>query len=473
MRAVSSFWSGYLVASFLIPLKACQPKKTASTYPSHSNRGRAALNDASTGALLALLIFLIFLSAFFSSSETAMLSLNRFRLKHLKKQSRAAQRAAHLLERPDRLIGLILIGNNAVNILAALIAGILFARWFGPDAGIWVTTILLTLIMLVFAEVTPKTLAALNPERLAFPYSFILAILLHPLSPTFWLVVIVNWITNAFVRLFGVDPTALTKEQISPDELRTVVDEAGQLIPDQHQDMLINILDLEKMTVDDIMVPRNEIIGLDLNDDIENLTQSILNSDHTRLPVYDGDINKIIGTLHLRRVNRLMRTGGEQLTKEAINRYCRKPYFIPEGTSLTVQLVNFQKKKHRIGFVVNEYGEVEGLATLDDLLEEIVGDYTTSVADEELEIEKLSEDEYLVQGGASVRDLNKHSGWRLPTDGAKTLSGFLVEELELIPDGPVSYQFQNLRFETREIGEKVIESCRAWRFRKPTPEADG
>lgn len=430
------------------------------------------MNDASTGALIALLVFLIVLSAFFSSSETAMLSLNRFKLKHLKKHNRAARRVAHLLERPDRLIGLILIGNNAVNILAALISGILFARWFGPEAGIWLTTILLTLIMLVFAEVTPKTLAALHPERLALPYSFVLAILLHPFSPVFWLVIVVNWITNSIVRLFGVDPTSLNQEEISPDELRTVVDEAGQLIPDQHQDMLINILDLEKMTVDDIMVPRNEIIGLDLDDDIEDLTNAILTSDHTRLPVYEGDINKIIGTLHLRRVNRMMKAGGEQVTKEAIKRYCHKPYFIPENTSLTVQLVNFQKKKHRIGFVVNEYGEVEGLATLDDLLEEIVGDYTTSVADEEHEIEKVSDQEYLVQGGASLRDLNKLAQWNIPTNGPKTLSGFLVEELELIPDGPVSYQHQNLRFETLEISDKLIENCRAWRFSKQAQETD-
>lgn len=422
------------------------------------------MNDASTGTLLALLIFLIVLSAFFSSSETAMLSLNRFRLKHLAKQNTGAKRAARLLERPDRLIGLILIGNNAVNILAALIAGIVFARWFGQEAGIWLTTILLTLIMLVFAEVTPKTLAALHPERIAFPFSAVLAVLLHPLSPFFWLVLIVNWITNRIVRLFGVDPTSLSKEQISPDELRTVVDEAGQLIPDEHQDMLINILDLEKMTVDDIMVPRNEIFGLDLDRDIKELIQTILESDHTRLPVYQGDINNIIGTLHLRRVNRLMKAGEEQITKDAIKRFSKKPYFIPENTPLSIQLINFRKFRHRIGFVVNEYGEVEGLATLDDLLEEIVGDYTTSVADDEDEIHKVSEDMYLLQGGASLRDLNKIANWNLPTSGPKTVSGFVVEMLEAIPEGPVSFEHENFRFEITEFSDKLIESCKAWRY---------
>ena len=422
------------------------------------------MNDASTGALIALLCFLVLLSAFFSSAETAMLSLNRLRLKHLQKKSRGARRAAKLLQRPDRLIGLILIGNNAVNILAALVAGIIFGRWFGTDAGIWATTILLTLIMLVFAEVTPKTLAALNPERLAFPYSAVLGILLHPVSPTYWVLLAVNWITNTIVRLFGVDPTKLDKEQISPDELRTVVDEAGQLIPDEHQDMLINILDLEKMTVDDIIVPRNEIIGLDLDEDIEQLITAIVESDYTRLPVYQGDINNIVGILHLRRVNRLMKAGEENITKEAIKRFCKKPYFIPENTALSLQLVNFKKSKQRVGFIVNEYGEMEGLVTLDDLLEEIVGDYTTSVADDSNELQQLKPDLYLIQGSASLRDLNKLAEWQLPTDDAKTVNGFVVDALQAIPDGPVSFAHKNIRFEILGMSDKVVESCKAWTF---------
>lgn len=423
------------------------------------------MNDASTGALLALLFFLIALSAFFSSAETAMMSLNRFRLRHIRKHSRAANRAAKLLERPDRLIGLILIGNNAVNILAALIAGIVFARWFGEEAGIWLTTILLTLIMLVFAEVTPKTLAALNPERLAFPYSGILVVLLHPASPVFWLVLSVNWVTNAIVRLFGVNPTEASREQISPDELRTVVDEAGHLIPDQHQDMLINILDLENVNVNDIMVPRNEVYGLDLEDDIQVLVRRILDSDYTRLPVFQGDINNIIGTLHLRRINRVLKAGTDQITKEAIKRFSRSPYFIPENTPLSVQLVNFQKKKHRIGFVVDEYGEVEGLVTLDDLLEEIVGDYTTTVTDNENEIVEISEQEFLIEGSALIRDLNKATDWNLPTSGPKTVSGLIMEMLEAIPDGPVSFEMDHLRFETLAISDKVVDRCRAWQFK--------
>lgn len=430
------------------------------------------MNDASTSSLLLLLSLLIALSAFFSSSETAMLSLNRFRLRHLRKHHKGANRAAKLLDRPDRLIGLILIGNNAVNILAALVAGIVFARWFGEEAGIWLTTILLTLIMLVFAEVTPKTLAALHPERLAFPYSRILVILLHPASPVAWLVVMVNWVTNAIVRLFGVNPTQVNGEQISPDELRTVVDEAGHLIPDQHQHMLINILDLESMTVNDIMIPRNEIFGLDLEQDIELLVKQILDSDYTRLPVYEGDINKIVGTLHLRRMNRVLKAGSTKITKEAIKRFTRSAYFIPENTPLSVQLVNFQKKKHRMGFVVDEYGDIEGLVTLDDLLEEIVGDFTTSVADSEEEFVQISDREYVVEGSSLIRDLNKEAGWKLPTDGPKTISGLVIEELEAIPDAPVCFSIGNLRFETLAISDKVIDQCRIWQYRGPSSDQD-
>ena len=416
------------------------------------------MNDASTGSLIGILVLLILLSAFFSSSETAMMSLNRFRLRHLRKHHRGARRAARLLERPDRLIGLILIGNNAVNILAALVAGIIFGRWFGTEAGLWLTTLLLTLIMLVFAEVTPKTVAAMHPERVAFPAARILKVLLNLFMP---LVVFVNWMTNSLSRLFGVEPTRVAVEHISPEELRTVVDEAGQLIPDQHQDMLLNILDLEKVTVNDIMIPRNEIVGLDLDQDVDKLLHQILDSEYTRLPVYCGDINNVVGTLHLRRMNRVLRSGDHRVTREAIKRFTREPYFIPESTPLNVQLVNFQKLRRRMGFVVDEYGEVQGLVTLDDILEEIVGEYTTNVDDEE-EFSRLPGGDFLVDGRASLRDFNKQTGWNLPTDGPRTLSGYLIEHIEAIPEGPVCHQADSLRFEILEMADKVVLKARVW-----------
>ena len=425
------------------------------------------MNDAPTGFLIGLLVFLICVSAFFSSSETAMMSLNRFRLKHLRKRHPAARRAASLLDRPDRLIGLILIGNNAMNILATLVAGILFTRWFGASAGIWLTTGLLTIIMLVFAEVTPKTIAAVHPERIAFPASRILKLLLKLLLP---LVKLINWITNSLVKLFGIDPTKLDDTNLSSDELRTVVGEAGKLIPNQHQDMLLGILDLEKITVNDIMIPRNEIIGLDLNSEIEVLKSIILDSEFTRLPVFQGDINKVVGILHTRSVNRILKDGQQGLSIESIKRFSNEPYFIPENTKLSTQLLNFQKAKRRLGFVVDEYGDIEGLATLDDLLEEIVGEYTTSDADEESLIEGLGENQYLIDGSALVRDINKETGWSLPISGSKTLNGLALEQLEALPEGAVSFSLGDYRAEAVKMGDKVIDKLRLWQYQRIVQE---
>lgn len=413
------------------------------------------MNDASTSFLIGLLVFLIILSALFSSSETAMMSLNRFRLRHLRKTNPAADRAARLLERPDRLIGLILIGNNSVNILAALVAGILFSRWFGPDAGVWVTTLLLTFIMLIFAEVTPKTIAAVHPEPIAFPISRLLKFLLWILGPA---VTTLNWLTNSLVRLFGIDPTKLSDHHLSSEELRTVVDEAGNLIPDHDQDMLLGILDLERINVNDIMVPRNEIIGLNLELPIKELLKTITGSDHTRLPVYQGDINNMFGTLHLRRFNHVLHAGGESITKAAIKRFSKEPYFVPENTPLSVQLVNFRKQKRRMGFIVDEYGDIEGMITIDDLLEEIVGSYTTTQEDADQTISKIRDNEYLIDGSMSLREINKETGWALPTEGAKTLSGLALERLEMLPEGLVCLKIEDeYRVETLALGEKIIE----------------
>jgi len=398
-----------------------------------------------------------------------MMSLNRFRLRHLRKNNSAAERAAQLLERPDRLIGLILIGNNAVNILAALVSGILFTRWFGVDAGVWLTTLLLTFIMLIFAEVTPKTIAAVHPEKIAFPMSHFLKVLMWLFS---FIVIFLNWITNNMVRMVGIDPTKLDDQHMSSDELRTVVDEAGNLIPDQNQDMLLGILDLERITVNDIMIPRNDVIGLDLENPIEDLVKTIVSSDFTRLPVYKGDINNIVGTLHLRKINRALQGGEGTFTIEAIKRFSREPYFIPENTPLSVQLMNFRKYKRRVGFIVDEYGDVEGMVTIDDLLEEIVGSYTTSQTEQAPVIEKISGSEYIIDGGMSLRDINKEIKWSLPTDGAKTLNGLAIEHLEALPDGVVSFIINDeYCVEALSLGDKVIEKIRIVQLpKKPKPQ---
>ncbi len=390
-----------------------------------------------------------------------MMSLNRFRLRHLRKTQPAADRAARLLDRPDRLIGLILIGNNAVNILAALVAGILFTRWFGAEAGVWVTTFLLTFIMLVFAEVTPKTIAAVHPEPIAFPISRLLKFLLWILGPA---VTTLNWVTNSLVRLFGIDPTKLNEYHLSSEELRTVVDEAGNLIPDHDQDMLLGILDLERVTVNDIMVPRSEIIGLNLEMPIEDLVQIITASDHTRLPVFQGDINNVIGTLHLRKFNRILHAGGESITKAAIKRFSKEPYFVPENTPLSVQLLNFRKHKRRLGFIVDEYGDIEGMVTIDDLLEEIVGSYTMTQEGENQTITRIRENEYLIDGGMALREINKETQWELPTEGAKTLNGLALEYMEMLPDGLVCLTLEGqYRIETLAMGNNFIEKMRVSR----------
>lgn len=411
------------------------------------------------GWLFATLAFLILLSAFFSSSETGMMALNRYRLKHLvKKKNKGAIRATKLLKRPDRLIGVILIGNNLVNILASAIATVIALRLYG-DAGIAVATILLTIVILIFAEVTPKTIAALYPEKIAFPASLILKPLLKLLYPFVW---VINHISNYLARLMGIDASNHSgQEHLRPEELRTVVDEAGDLIPDQHQEMLLNILDLEKATVEDIMIPRNEVEGLDLSEDIPSLLKKIRASEYTRLPIYQGNINNVVGILHLRYVSRFMYGDDNEITHDAIKRFAREPYFVPMSTQLHTQLVNFQQQKHRIAMVVDEYGDVQGIVTLEDLLEEIVGDFTTNLAEEQTQdIVSIGYGAYLIEGGTSIRDINRSLDWELPSDGPKTLNGIMMEYLEDIPDGNTSFQIKNYRFETATLSEKMIELAR-------------
>ncbi len=421
------------------------------------------MDDIPLSILLGLLAGLLILSAFFSSSETGMMSLNRYRLKHLVNQrNKSAIRVSNLLARPDRLIGVILIGNNLVNIIATMVASAIAVKLWG-DLGLAILPFVLTIIVLVFAEVTPKTVAALHPERIAFAAAWLLKPLLTLLYPLVWLV---NVISNKLARCFGIDPDMVNNgDHLHPDELRTVVDEAGDLIPDQHQGMLLNVLDLETATVEDIMVPRNEVTGLDMNQDIETLMQQIRKSDYTRLPVYEGNINNIIGTLHLRDAPRFMYGDDSTITHEAIRRFTATPYFVPEGTSLSNQLMNFQKNRNRLAIVVDEYGDVQGIVTLEDLLEEIVGDFTTNVAETHSdEISAMEDGWHLIDGTASIREINKILGWKLPTSGPKTMNGLAMEYLEYIPEGPTAFQIGRYRCETVKFNEKMIMSFKAKRI---------
>ena len=374
------------------------------------------------------------------------MSLNPYRLRHQRKKSAGARRAAKLLSMPDRLIGLILIGNNAVNILAAIIANMLAIYYVGETAAPWVATATLTILVLVFSEVTPKTIAAQNPEWFAFKASHILKPLLQLLTPLVWSI---NKLTNTFIGILGFDPNKNRDDSLDSEELKSLVDLSGHKISNSNQGMLRAILDLDNMTVEDIMIPRNEVSGLDLEDDIEVLMEQILSCEYTRQPVYSGDINNIIGIFHVRKANHLLRA--ETITHKAIKRFSDETYFIPESTKLTTQLLNFKKMRSRFAIVVDEYGEIQGLVTLEDILEEIVGDFTTNEADKIDEVIAQNDGSYFIDGAATIRDINKSTNWNLPLDGPKTINGLVLEQLESIPDGNVSFNINNFKFETLEI----------------------
>ncbi|MFT7558936.1 MAG: Mg2+/Co2+ transporter CorB [Flavobacteriales bacterium] len=417
------------------------------------------MNSLSTELLIALLVALIALSGFFSSSETSMMSLNRYRLRHLvNKKHRGAMRAASLLARTDRLIGVILIGNNFVNIFATVVAGIITVRLFGEWAAAAVMPIALTIVILIFSEVTPKSIAAVYPEKIAFPASVILRPLLWALYPVVWFV---NAISYAISRIFGLDPTSASlTDALRPDELRTVVDESGEHLSDQHQGMLLNVLDLEKATVEDILVPRNEVFGIDICEDIGTIMNKIRSAEFTMLPVYEGDINNVIGVLHMRNIARFISGQDNNFSHKAVREQLTAPYFIPESTPLSKQLLNFQKKKRRMALVVDEYGDIQGLATLVDLLEEIVGDFSTHANEENVdEIIPLANGWHRIDGSTSIREINRELNWKLPTGGPKTLNGLIIESLENIPDAVVSFQIANYRFEVAELADTRIEKA--------------
>ncbi|MCE5362570.1 HlyC/CorC family transporter [Pseudomonas anguilliseptica] len=407
--------------------------------------------------LFGLLIFLLLCSAFFSSSETGILSLNRYRLKHLAKEGhRGAKRVSALLSRPDRLLGTILIGNNFVNILASSIATVLALQLWG-EAGIAIATIGLTLALLVFGEITPKTLAALRPEAVAYPFSLPLLLLLKLFYP---LVILLGWISNGLLRLMGVDPTSKSSDSLTTEELRSVVRESGHELPKNRQNMLLGILDLERVTVDDIMIPRNEVTGINLEDDLDSIINQLTNTTHTRLPLFRTDINQIEGIVHMRQIARLLTHN--QLSKDALLAACNEPYFVPEGTSLSTQLINFQKQKRRIGIVVDEYGDVIGIVTLEDILEEIVGDFSNQDTLRSPDIHPQEDGTQVIDGAAYIREINKALDWHLPSDGPKTLNGLITEALESIPDSAVCLKIGPYRLEILQAAENRVKSVRIW-----------
>ena len=416
-----------------------------------------SISEVSSNLLLLSILFLIMASAYFSGSETAMMALNRYRLRHLVKQKhKGAIRAAELLSRPDRLLGVILIGNNLVNNIAAALATVIGLRYFG-DSGIVAAPFIMTIIFLVFAEVAPKTLAAENPERFAFPSAYILRPLLWLMYP---LVYATNMASNWITSLAGKGDQTRKRDDLSLEELRTVVDEAvGKNNPERR--MLLRILDLERATVNDIMIPRNEIDGICIDDDLPEIFEQISISQHTRMPVHRENINDIVGMLHMRGAARFM--AEDHPTKEALLKQTHEAYFVPEGTPLDTQMLNFQKEKRRVALVVDEYGDLLGLVTLEDILEEIVGEFTTDFAASIPEIHPQSDGSYYIDGGALLRDINRSLGWEISIGGPRTLNGLILEHLEFIPDQNVCLQIENYRFETLQIREHVVTNVRVWR----------
>ncbi len=414
-----------------------------------------ASNGASLESLLALLIVLLLLSAFFSGSETALMSINRYRLRHAAKQGhRAARLVERLLKRPDRLIGLILLGNNLANIAASALVTVIAIR-LGGQGAIVVGAGLLTLVILIFAEVAPKTVAALHPERLAYPAAFVYYPLLKIAYPLVWSV---NFLANNLLRVFGLYPKGGKGDSLSQEELRSVVVESGILLPRRHKEMLVGILDLEKVTVDDIMIPRNEIDGIDLEDDWDHVEEQLEDSQHTRLVVFRGDLDDTVGILHLRNVLKDLTAGN--LDHDKLEERTGEAYYVPEGTPLSQQMLHFQKGKRRVALVVDEYGDIQGMVTLDDILEEIVGEFTTDTSDFYRDVQKAADGSFVVQGSANVRELNRTMKWDLPTRGPKTINGLILEELGTIPDAGVSLSIAGYPMEILQASGNAIRSIR-------------
>lgn len=410
------------------------------------------MNEIPLSLLFALLLVLLIASAFFSGAETALMTLNRYRLLHLVREGHpGAMRAQKLLRRPDRLIGLILLGNNFANILTSSLTTVITLRLGGGESEIAIAAGILTLLILIFAEVAPKTLAALHPDKLAFGSSWIITPLMKLFYPVVW---IVNTIANLLLRVLGFHPKGETYNALSKEELRTVVAEAGAMIPDRYQNMLLSVLDLESATVEDTMIPRNEIVGIDLDDTVEEIIEQIRNSRHTRLPVYRKSIDKVFGLLHLRKV--LIRMSEGELTKESLSKNLDKIYFIPENMPLHQLLLNFKREELRFGLVIDEYGDVLGLVTLEDLLQEIVGEFTNT----SLDVRKQKDNSYLIDASITLRELNRITGWALPTEGPKTLNGLIIDYLETIPEPGTSLKLFDHRLEITSMQGHLIKQVR-------------
>ncbi len=407
------------------------------------------MNEIPLWILLASIAFLVLMSAFFSGSETSMMAINRYRLKHLvKEKNKSAKRVSRLLEKTDRLLGVILIGNNFTHTLSTALATVVAIRIWSDNAVLAVT-VFMTIIMIIFAEVMPKTIAALKPESIAFPSSYLLKPLSKILSP---LITLVSFISNNVTKLMGIDLDNANKDELKPEELRTLLQTSG--VPKRQEEMLMGIFDMDNLSVNDVMIPKNEIIGIDLNDEIKDIVKQLQEIDFTYVPCYEDTIDNIQGFLSLNKKAEFL--GSETKSIRSLKDELREPLFVPENTPLYKQLANFQSSGRRVGLIVDEYGDIEGIITLRSILEIIVGEITTESI-ERMDIMPQADGSYLVDGSMMIREVNRRLEWELPTEGPKTLSGLILEEIQTIPDTNVGLSIENYRIETVLIKDNVIK----------------
>ena len=388
------------------------------------------------------------MSAFFSGSETGMMAINRYRLKHLvQEKNKSAKRVSKLLERTDRLLGVILIGNNFTHTLATALATVIAIRIWSDNAVLAVT-VFMTIVMIIFAEVMPKTIAALKPESVALPASHLLKPLSKVLSP---LITLVSFVSNGTARLFGIDLDSANKDELKPEELRTLLQTSG--VPKRQEEMLMGIFDMDNLSVNDVMIPKNEIVGIDINDSLDSILNSLQEIDFTYIPCYEDSIDNILGFLSLNKKADFLVKGDQ--SKDSLKEELQDPLFVPENTALYKQLTNFQSTGRRVGVIVDEYGDIEGIITLRSILEVIVGEISESM--EKMDILPQADGTFLIEGGMMIRDINRRLKWDLPTEGPKTLSGLILEEIQTIPDTNVGLTLEGYRLETVLIKENVIK----------------
>jgi len=402
------------------------------------------------------------MSAFFSGSETSMMAINRYRLKHLvKEKNKPAKRVSKLLERTDRLLGVILIGNNFTHTLSTALATVVAIRIWS-DSAVLAVTVFMTIIMIIFAEVMPKTIAALKPESIAFPSSYLLKPLSKILSP---LITLVSFVSNGVAKLIGIDLDNADKDELKPEELRTLLQSSG--VPKRQEDMLMGIFDMDYLSVNDVMIPKNEIVGINLNDELEKILEDLQNIDFTYIPCYEDSIDNIQGFLSLNKKAEFL--GNKDQTIQNLKNELREPLFVPENTPLYKQLANFQSSGRRVGLIVDEYGDIEGIITLRSILEIIVGEITTETI-EKMDIMPQADGSFLVEGGMMIREVNRRLEWELPTEGPKTISGLILEEIQTIPDTNIGLTIDGYRIETVLIKDNVIKLAKLEKIEEASEE---